>query len=83
MDYFRKSVLSACSHAGLVELGIHYFDSMQKDYGVEDKPEHYSCMVDLPRCADKLEEATNLMERMPYEPHVAVFGSLGKQPESM
>lgn len=69
-------VLSACNHAGLVELGMHYFDSMSKDYGVEAKPEHYSCMVDLLGRTGKLKEATNLIERMPYKPHASVFGSL-------
>ncbi|GMQ04715.1 hypothetical protein CsSME_00050044 [Camellia sinensis var. sinensis] len=40
-------VLSACNHAGLVDLGIQYFDTMSKDYGVEAKRDHYTCMVDL------------------------------------
>ncbi|RXI00875.1 hypothetical protein DVH24_001109 [Malus domestica] len=32
--------------AGLVDLGVQYFDSMGKDY-VQAKPDHYTCMVDL------------------------------------
>jgi len=69
-------VLSACNHAGLVDLGMDYFDSMPKAYGVEAKPEHYSCMVDLLGRAGKLKEATNLIESMPYRPHAAILGSL-------
>ncbi|KAH6810314.1 Pentatricopeptide repeat superfamily protein [Perilla frutescens var. frutescens] len=41
-------VLCGCSHAGLVEEGYHYFDSMNKDYGLEpEKDRYYTCMVDL------------------------------------
>ncbi|CAL5441841.1 unnamed protein product [Camellia sinensis] len=50
-------VLSACNHAGLVDLGIQYFDTMSKDYGVEAKRDHYTCMVDLLGRAGKLIEA--------------------------
>ena len=41
------AVLLACDHVGLVDLGMHYFDTMVQDYGVEAKPEHYSCVIDL------------------------------------
>ncbi|KAL2935353.1 hypothetical protein RDABS01_018471 [Bienertia sinuspersici] len=70
------AVLQACNHVGLVDLGMHYFESMQKDYKVEAKPEHYSCMVDLLGRAGKLKEATNLISRMPFKPHAAIYGSL-------
>ncbi|XP_010695234.2 pentatricopeptide repeat-containing protein At4g16835, mitochondrial [Beta vulgaris subsp. vulgaris] len=70
------AVLSACNHVGLVDLGMHYFDSMQKYYGVEARPEHYSCMVDLLGRAGKLKEATELIKKMPFKPHAAIFGSL-------
>ncbi|XVF10901.1 hypothetical protein REPUB_Repub07fG0223200 [Reevesia pubescens] len=41
------AVLLACNHAGLVDIEVRYFDSMEKDYGVEARPDHYTCMVDL------------------------------------
>ncbi|KAL4317378.1 hypothetical protein AHAS_Ahas15G0379300 [Arachis hypogaea] len=41
------SVLLACSHAGLVEDGLKYFISMQKDFGITPKIEHCTCLVDL------------------------------------
>ncbi|KAL1356221.1 hypothetical protein AAHE18_05G168400 [Arachis hypogaea] len=41
------SVLLACSHAGLVEDGLKYFLSMQKDFGITPKIEHCTCLVDL------------------------------------
>ncbi|KAG6438034.1 hypothetical protein SASPL_102967 [Salvia splendens] len=69
-------VLSACNHAGLVELGIHYFEKMQKDYGIEVKSEHYTSMIDLLGRAGKLTGALDLIKRMPFEPHSAMYGSL-------
>ncbi|KAK9684437.1 hypothetical protein RND81_10G210200 [Saponaria officinalis] len=76
-DWFTfVEVLLACNHVGLVDLGINYFASMEKDYGIKPKPQHYSCMVDLVGRAGKLDEATDLIKKMPFEPHPAIFGSL-------
>ncbi|KAL8538409.1 hypothetical protein ACS0TY_000420 [Phlomoides rotata] len=69
-------VLSACNHAGLVELGIHYFERMQKDYGIRVKPDHYTCMIDLLGRAGRLTEAVDLINKMPFEPHSAIYGTL-------
>ncbi|XLS95478.1 hypothetical protein HN51_071486 [Arachis hypogaea] len=41
------SVLLACGDAGLVEDGLKYFLSMQKDFGITPKIEHCTCLVDL------------------------------------
>ncbi|KAM7274221.1 hypothetical protein ACFE04_028885 [Oxalis oulophora] len=70
------SVLLACNHAGLVDLGIGYFDSMVRDYGIEAKPDHYACVVDLLGRAGRLTEAVALIKKMPFRPHVAIFGTL-------
>nr|AYM00570.1 pentatricopeptide repeat protein [Salvia miltiorrhiza] len=69
-------VLSACNHAGLVELGVHYFEKMRKDYGIGVKPDHYASMIDLLGRAGKLTDALDLIRRMPFEPHSAMYGSL-------
>lgn len=70
------AVLLACNHAGLVHTGIQYFDSMVRDYGIELKPEHYTCMVDLLGRAGRLVEAVALIKKMPFEPNLAIFGTL-------
>lgn len=70
------AVLSACNHAGLVDLGIQYFSSMVKDYGVEAKPDHFACMVDLLGRAGKLNEAVDVINKMPFKPHPAIYGTL-------
>ncbi|KAK7273448.1 hypothetical protein RIF29_14498 [Crotalaria pallida] len=70
------SVLSACSHVGLIELGRHYFVSMESKYGIEPKIEHYGCMIDLLGRAGYLEEAKDLVRLMPFEANAAIWGSL-------
>ncbi|KAH0855705.1 hypothetical protein HID58_003947 [Brassica napus] len=70
------AVLLACNHAGMVDTGVEYFDSMVRDYRVEPRPDHYTCMVDLLGRAGKLEEALELIRSMPFKPHAAVFGTL-------
>ncbi|CAN4080129.1 unnamed protein product [Withania somnifera] len=52
-------VLTACTHAGLVERCRHLFDIMEKHYGVEPSIEHYACMIDLLGRAGQLEESLN------------------------
>ncbi|KDP39932.1 hypothetical protein JCGZ_03463 [Jatropha curcas] len=69
-------VLLACNHAGLVDLGVKYFHFMVSDYGIETKPEHYTCMVDLLGRAGKLDDAVDLIKRMPFTPHASIFGTL-------
>ncbi|KAL5551380.1 hypothetical protein UlMin_001556 [Ulmus minor] len=70
------AVLSACNHAGLVDIGVQYFDSMARDYLIGAKPEHYICMVDLLGRAGRLVEAVDLIRKMPFKPHQAIFGTL-------
>lgn len=64
-------VLTACSHAGLLEEGRRVFNSI-KDPDVD----HYACFVDLLGRAGDLDEAKQLIESMPKEPHAGVYGSL-------
>lgn len=68
-------VLYACSHAGLVERGKHYFELM-KDYGIEPGSQHYATMVDLLGRAGKLQEAVQVVKEMPMEPTESVWGAL-------
>lgn len=69
-------VLLACNHAGLVDLGIQYFNSMVRDFGIDTRPEHYACMVDLLGRAGRLSEAVDMIKNMPFKPHPAIFGTL-------
>ncbi|KAB1224894.1 hypothetical protein CJ030_MR1G008832 [Morella rubra] len=69
-------VLYACSHAGMVEQGIKYFDSMSKEFGIVPGVEHYACLVDLLGRAGRLDEALKLIEDMPMEPTPIVWVAL-------
>lgn len=69
-------VLTACSHAGLVQKGRYFFEIMEKRYDVTPLAEHYACMVDLLGRAGQLEEALELIKSMPMEPNVFVWGAL-------
>ncbi|CAA7056601.1 unnamed protein product [Microthlaspi erraticum] len=70
------AVLSACSHAGLVEKGREIFNSMGKKFGLEPQQEHYACIVDLLGRVGFLEEANEIVKSMPMEPKVCVLGAL-------
>ncbi|KAL7218514.1 hypothetical protein ACSBR2_011721 [Camellia fascicularis] len=69
-------VLSACTHVGLVEEGWNYFKSMRSLYNIKPGPDHYACMVDLLGRSGLLDEAMNLIDSMPFEPHSGVWGAL-------
>ncbi|KAL3532340.1 hypothetical protein ACH5RR_005861 [Cinchona calisaya] len=51
------AVLSACTHARLVDKGLVLFEQMASVYKVEPRLEHYACVVDLLARAGKLEDA--------------------------
>lgn len=73
---FQVGVLSACSHSGLIDMGMEYFHLMDRDYGITANSKHYTCMIDLLGRAGRLEEALNLMKDMPFEPDAASWGAL-------
>ena len=70
------TILSACSHAGLVREGRHYFDSMLSSYGVSPGEDHYARMIDMLCRAGNFSEAKNLIESMPFEPGPPIWESL-------
>ncbi|CAN6442773.1 unnamed protein product [Victoria cruziana] len=68
-------LLSACSHSGLHDKGLEYFDLMSSKQ-VVPKAEHYSCVVDLLGRAGYLDEAEHFTNSMPVKPGLSVFRSL-------
>ncbi|MQM18565.1 hypothetical protein Taro_051561 [Colocasia esculenta] len=70
------ALLSACSHAGLVEEGLLFYKSMIHEHGVLQDMEHYSCMVDLYGRSGYLDSAWHFIRKMSVEPHIDVLGSL-------
>lgn len=69
-------VLTACCHAGLVEVGEEHFKRMKEVYNLEPNIKHYGCMVDLLSRAGRLEEAEELIRSMPMKADVVIWGTL-------
>ncbi len=70
------ALLSACNHAGLVDEGLCYFESMHSVYSVSATAEHYACMADLLGRAGHLNKAENLISTMSCKPCVSVWRAL-------
>ncbi|CAN8266045.1 unnamed protein product [Cochlearia groenlandica] len=69
-------VLAACAHGGFLREGKALLDNMGSRYGVTPKHEHYSCIVDLMCRAGRLDDALELIEKMPMKPLASVWGAL-------
>ncbi|CAN8276237.1 unnamed protein product [Cochlearia groenlandica] len=69
------SVLTACSHSGLLDEGWHYFELMKKD-GIVPKAWHYVTIVDLLGRAGSLERALRFIREMPVKPTAAIWKAL-------
>ncbi|XP_024541471.1 pentatricopeptide repeat-containing protein DOT4, chloroplastic-like [Selaginella moellendorffii] len=69
-------ILSACSHAGLVETGEAWFGSMSSKFAVTPSIEHYHCMVDIRGRANRVDDALALIQAMPFEPSTVTWRTL-------
>ncbi|WOL09220.1 hypothetical protein Cni_G17973 [Canna indica] len=70
------AVLSACSHAGLVEEGWEHFHAMQRYYKIVPTMEHYACMVDMLGRSGLVEEAFEFIKAMPTKADALVWRTL-------
>ncbi|CAH9068603.1 unnamed protein product [Cuscuta europaea] len=70
------SLLSACSHGGLVDEGLKHFASMTTGFGVPVAIEHCVCMVDMLGRSGRLAEAEAFIKEMPVPPNDFVWRSL-------
>ncbi|XP_020260379.1 pentatricopeptide repeat-containing protein At4g21065-like [Asparagus officinalis] len=70
------SILSACSHSGLVDEGSKFFHSMEKNYLVQPDVKHYTCMVDLFGRAGRINEAVELIQEMTVEKDEGFWGAV-------
>uniref|UniRef100_K3XT44 Pentatricopeptide repeat-containing protein n=1 Tax=Setaria italica TaxID=4555 RepID=K3XT44_SETIT len=69
-------LISACSHAGLVDEGWNLFMSMLFEYSIQPNMEIYGCVTNLLARAGRLREAFNLIDTMPLTPDESVWGAL-------
>ncbi|XP_010057662.3 LOW QUALITY PROTEIN: putative pentatricopeptide repeat-containing protein At3g13770, mitochondrial [Eucalyptus grandis] len=71
------AVLSGCSHGGLEERGLQLFhEIINGEHGVQPEMGHYGCVIDMLGRAGQLQEAFEHIQRMPFEPTPAIWGSL-------
>lgn len=69
-------LIYACSHAGLVDKGRQFFNSMINDYMISPSLQHYTCLLDLLSRSGLLIEAEDLIRTMPFKPDEATWGAL-------
>ncbi|KAL7001571.1 hypothetical protein U1Q18_002724 [Sarracenia purpurea var. burkii] len=70
------SIISACSHMGLVDQGCVMFKSVTLDYGLEPLPDIYGAFVDLLSRNGFLQDAKHIIGEMPFKPWPAIWRSL-------
>ncbi|XP_059309443.1 pentatricopeptide repeat-containing protein At2g35030, mitochondrial-like [Lycium ferocissimum] len=75
-DVTYVGLLAACSHSGLVEEGLKYFDELSRDDSIKLREDHYTCLVDLCGRAGRLKEALEVIERLPRTESAFIWGAL-------
>ncbi|KAH0463191.1 hypothetical protein IEQ34_007773 [Dendrobium chrysotoxum] len=75
-DISFLGVLTACSHAGLIDEGRSFFKSMTNNYGIIPRAHHYACMIDLLGRAGHLKEAEELINKLPLEPNGLIWATM-------
>ncbi|CAL1408412.1 unnamed protein product [Linum trigynum] len=70
------AVLSACSHASLLDKGLELFTLMTEVHGIQPGLEHCISIVNILGRAGKLEEAENFISGLPFHRHPAILGEM-------
>jgi hypothetical protein len=60
----------------MVDEGRKYLESMVNLYGIRPTIKHYGCMIDLLNRAGHLGEVEGMMQLMPIQPSVSMWGSM-------
>ncbi|KAK6253833.1 hypothetical protein QUC31_015553 [Theobroma cacao] len=69
-------IVNACSHSGLVQEGIRYFECISSNYGIIPDQQHYACLIDLLGRAGCFDQLMNHLEKMPCKPDSRVWNAL-------
>ncbi|XP_022983729.1 pentatricopeptide repeat-containing protein At2g35030, mitochondrial [Cucurbita maxima] len=70
------ALLSACSHAGLVDEGLKYFENLVRDGSITLREDHFTCLVDLFGRAGRLQEAFDFIKGLEDKPSSSVWAAL-------
>lgn len=69
-------ILNACNHAGMVNKGLEFFQSMCRDGTITPRAPHYSSVIDLLSRAGLFNEVNDLLLAMPVLPDLSVWISV-------
>ncbi|KAH7433408.1 hypothetical protein KP509_07G067800 [Ceratopteris richardii] len=75
-DVTFVGVLTACSHAGLINEGFEYFDLMKNKFSIVPTSETCACMVDLLGKAGQIQAAVSFINRVDTELNSSVWMAL-------
>uniref|UniRef100_A0ACD5VUA8 Uncharacterized protein n=1 Tax=Avena sativa TaxID=4498 RepID=A0ACD5VUA8_AVESA len=70
------ALLAACTHAGLIDQGMAFFEEMKAKHLVSPQVEHCACMVDLLCKSGRLWEAYKFICDMEVEPNAVIWTTL-------
>ncbi|RLM93607.1 hypothetical protein C2845_PM08G23780 [Panicum miliaceum] len=70
------ALLTACTHAGLVDKGMAFFEEMKKKYHVSPQVEHCACIVGLLCKSGRLWEAYKFICDMEVQPNAVIWSTL-------
>ncbi|GJN33221.1 hypothetical protein PR202_gb21794 [Eleusine coracana subsp. coracana] len=70
------ALISCCSHAGLIDKGLCFYNSMIRDHNISPDMEHYSCIVDLYSRSGKFDDAWNFIANLREALDIDVLGCL-------
>ncbi|CAA7027782.1 unnamed protein product [Microthlaspi erraticum] len=76
-EHTLTGLLSACSHSGLVDEGMMFFDRLKSgEFKMKPNVHHYGCMVDLLGRARLLDRAYDLIKSMEMKPDSTIWRTL-------
>ncbi|XP_043702638.1 pentatricopeptide repeat-containing protein At2g42920, chloroplastic [Telopea speciosissima] len=75
-DVSFLGVLTACNHSGLVSEAKEFFFLMTETYKIKPTIKHYGCMVDVLGRAGLLNEAEELIGKIPLNSDAIIWSSL-------
>jgi len=70
------SLLSACSHSGLVNQGLWYYECMLEKYGIKPEAEHQVYVVNMLARSGRIDEAYEFTKGLQSNPSSGVWGML-------
>ncbi|KAH7439600.1 hypothetical protein KP509_04G068200 [Ceratopteris richardii] len=70
------SLLSACSHRGLLEEACQHLVAMEHDHGISPNIDHCNCIVDLLARGGHLAQAAELLDSLPFKSNITGWTSL-------